>query len=307
VTEIVRKRYLYLLALPGILFFFCFSYLPMPWIVAAFMDFKASQGFFGLGSSWVGLENFVFFFTSGDLGQIVFNTVFLNFLFIVSSLVLSVAVALLLSELISPLFKRVCQSLIYFPFFLSGPVVAMVLYGLVNYQTGSLNFVLESLGQDRLNPYVDASPWPIILTLLFNWTNVGAQSIIYLAALTGVDPLLYEAARIDGANRWQLVRYLSLPLLRPTMIVLTLLALGRIFYGPFSMIYPIMGDNALLFPTMDIIDTYVFRALRTLQNAYGMVAAIGLSQSVIGLAVVLVANWLARRYSEREGENMALF
>jgi putative aldouronate transport system permease protein len=305
--ELLRNRYLYLLALPGLLFFFCFTYLPMPWIVAAFMDFKPSQGFFGLGSHWVGLDNFAFFFTSGDLSRIVFNTLYLNFLFISSGLVLSVAVALLLNEVASPLFKRVSQSLIYFPFFLSGPVVAMILYGMINYQTGSLNFVLDQLGQSRILAYSDPSPWPIILTLLSNWTGVGSQSIIYLAALTSVDVQLYEAAQIDGANRWQLIRYISLPALRPTMIILTLLALGRIFYGPFSMIYPIMGDNALLFPTMDIIDTYVFRALRTLQNAYGMVAAIGLSQSVVGLIVVLFANWLARRYSAHEGEDMSLF
>lgn len=241
------------------------------------------------------------------MGRIVFNTLFLNFLFISCGLIVSVSVALLLNELINPIFKRVCQSFMYFPFFLSGPVVAMILYGLINYQTGSVNHVLEQLGQDRISPYQDPGPWPIILVFLHLWKSMGADSIIYLAALTGVDPVLYEAARIDGASRWQLVRHVSLPLLRPTMIILTLLAMGRIFYGPFSLIYPIMGDNAMLFPAMDIIDTYVFRALRTLQNAYGMVAAIGLSQSVVGFVVVLLANWLARRYSAREGESMALF
>jgi putative aldouronate transport system permease protein len=307
ITELIHKPHLYLLALPGILYFFCFNYLPMPWIVAAFMDFRAGDGFFGLGSKWVGFENFVFFFTSGDLGRIVFNTVFLNFLFITSGLVVSVTLALLLNELTNPAFKRVCQSLTFFPFFLSGPVMAMVLYGMVNYDTGSLNFVLEHLGQERLNPYADPAPWPVILTFLSLWQGMGANAIIYLAALVGIDPLLYEAARIDGANRWDLIRRVSLPLLRPTMIVLTLLSLGRIFYGAFNLIYPIMGDNAVLFPTMDIIDTYVFRALRTLQDAYGMVAAVGLSQSLVGLVVVVVANWLARRYSAREGESMFLF
>jgi putative aldouronate transport system permease protein len=255
----------------------------------------------------VGLGNFEFFFESGAVGRIVGNTLFLNVLFISASLVVSVSIALLLNEVIQPLFKRLTQSLMYFPFFLSGPVMAMVLYAIINYQTGSLNFVLEQMGQERLSPYQTPGPWPIILVFLHLWKSVGADSIIYLAALTGVDLQLYEAARIDGANRWQLVRHISLPLLRPTMIILTLLAMGRLFYGPFSMIYPIMGDNAMLFPAMDIIDTYVFRALRTLQNAYGMVAAIGLSQSVVGLVVVVLANWLARRYSARQGENMSLF
>jgi len=291
------------LAMPGIALIFIFRYVPMFGLVVAFEDFRADTRFL---SPWVGLRNFRLLFGSPVLWRIVRNTLVLNILFLVSTTFSSVAVALLLNEVHSNIFKGLCQSVMFLPFFIGWSVVAMILYGFLDYETGTINMILRSMGYERIMFGSNPALWPWILTLLRVWKGAGSGCVIYLAALAGINPELYEAAEIDGANRWHKVRYINLPMLVPVIILLTLMAIGRIFYGDFGMIYAIVGNNSLLYETTDVIDTYIIRALQSTTN-FGMSTAAGFSQSILGFVMVFGSNWLVKVYSRRHGEDYALF
>ena len=301
--ELYKNRLILLLALPGLVLIFLLRYIPMFGVVVAFEDFRAQTGFF---SPWVGLDNFRLLFGSPVLWRIVRNTVVLNTLFIVAGTIAAVGMALMLNEIAQPLFKKLAQSIMYLPFFMSWTVVAMILYGFFDYQSGMVNNLVQSLGLERFSFYEQPNLWPGILTALHVWKGTGSGCILYLAVLVGIDPRLYEAAEIDGASRWQQMRLISLPLLLPTIILITLLAIGRIFYGNFGMLYTIVGSNALLYPTTDVIDTYIIRALQTTTN-FGMSTAVGLSQSVLGFICIFGSNWIVKKWSERRGEDYSLF
>lgn len=294
---------LVLLALPAVILIFVLRYVPMFGIVIAFEDFTAATGFF---SPWVGLKNFRLLFTSPVLWRIVRNTIVLNMLFISSGTIFSVSVALMLNELGNAFFKKIAQSIMFLPFFMSWAVVAMVVYGLFDYEVGTVNVLLRDLGKQRLSFYNKPEWWPWILTMLRVWKGTGSGCVLYLAVLVGIDPQLYQAASIDGASRWQKIRHISLPLLVPTIILLTLLSIGRIFYGDFGMIYAIIGNSAALYPTTDVIDTYIIRALQSTVN-FGMSTAVGMSQSVLGFICVYGSNWLTKKWSQRHGEDYSLF
>jgi len=306
-AEIVQQlwinRVVLFLALPAIVLIFVLRYVPMFGIVVAFQDFQAQTGFL---SPWVGLRNFRLLFESPVLVRIVRNTIVLNLLFIAFGTFFSVVIALLLNELGNPIFKKLTQSIMFLPFFMSWSVVSMVVYGLFDYEVGTVNVLLRDLGYQRINFYNKPEWWPWILTLLRVWKGTGSGCVIYLAVLVGIDPQLYEAAAMDGASRWQRMREISLPLLVPTIILLTLLAIGHIFYGDFGMIYAIVGSSASLYPTTDVIDTYIIRALQSTIN-FGMSTAVGLSQSVLGFIFVFGSNWLVKKWSERRGEDYSLF
>ena len=177
---------------------------------------------------------------------------------------------------------------------------------LVDYEVGLLNVALRGMGLDRISFYDDPTIWPGILAFLRVWKGTGSGCILYLAVLVGIDPQLYEAAAIDGASRLQRIRRISLPLLVPTIILLTLLSIGKIFYGDYGMIYAIVGSSASLWPTTDVIDTYIIRALQSTAN-FGMSTAVGLSQSVLGFICVFGSNWIAKKWSQRRGEDYSLF
>jgi putative aldouronate transport system permease protein len=294
---------LVLLALPAAILIFVLRYVPMFGIVIAFEDFSASKGFF---SPWVGLKNFRLLFTSPVLWRIIRNTILLNVLFIFSGTIFSVSVALGLNELGNAFFKKIAQSIMFLPFFMSWAVVAMVVYGLFDYEIGTVNVLLRDLGKQRLSFYNKPEWWPWILTVLRIWKGTGSGCVLYLAVLVGIDPQLYEAASMDGASRWHRIRHISLPLLVPTIILLTLLSIGRIFYGDFGMIYAIIGNSAALYPTTDVIDTYIIRALQRTVN-FGMSTAVGMSQSVLGFICVYGSNWIVKKWSQRRGEDYSLF
>lgn len=289
---------LVLLALPGVIFFLVFSYAPMFGAIIAFKDFSPALGI--LGSPWVGLDNFRFFFTSNDALRVLFNTIFLNMLFIAATTVCSVALAIFVNELRLRIYKRVMQSFLLLPYFMSWVVISMLLKGFIEGiggQTALLDKALIALHLPTVDWYLTPEVWPVLLTVLRVWQEAGYLSVIYLAALASIPTDVYEAAKIDGASSAKMAWKISVPLITPTMIVLLLLAIGRIFFADFGMIYAIVGDNGVLFPTTDVIDTYVFRALRT-GGDLGMTAAVGLFQSAVGLVLVLCANRIARRYSE---------
>jgi putative aldouronate transport system permease protein len=300
---IQENSILFILGAPALLLIFAFSYIPMFGTVIAFQDYSPRTMFL---SPWVGLRNFRILFETPLFFRLVRNTLGLNIMFITSTTIFAVGSALLLNEVRVTWFKRLTQSVMYLPFFMGWTIVAMVLYGLIDYQVGTINSLLTQLGFDRIIITDNANIWPFILTAIRVWKGTGAGCIVYLAALTGIDQQLYEAAAIDGASRWQRMRYISLPSILPIIILLVLLDIGRIFFGDVGMIYAVVGDRAQLFTSTDVIDTYILRALRSNSN-YGFSAAAGLLQSVLGFIMVFGSNWMAKIYSERRGESYNLF
>lgn len=292
--ELIRNKFLYLLALPGMIWFFIFAYLPMGGIVIAFQDFKAVKGI--TGSEFVGLRNFRFFFQSGDWVRIVSNTLFLNALFIVFNMITAVAIAIMITELGGKWFKKIAQSIMIFPHFLSWTVVAMFVMAFVATDGGFINQILSLFGLESIQFLSSPQYWPLILVLLNIWHGAGFGSIVYMAAISGINPDIYESASIDGASRFQKIRFITLPLLKPTVVLLLILAVGGIFNGNFGMIYAIIGRNPPLYPTTDVIDTYLFRAMMDLGDM-SMSAAIGFMQSLIGFILVLTVNYVARKFA----------
>lgn len=292
--HIRHNPFVYAIAAPGLIIYFLFSYVPMYGILIAFKDFNISKGI--MGSPWTGLKNFEFFFTSGELASVVRNTLLLNVLFISATTLFAVAIALAINEINLKIFKRVSQSIIFLPYFMSWIVISMLVNAFLGGQEPTLNVWLETVGIEPVSWMQEPGIWPWILTVIRVWQGVGYGSIIYLAAISGIPGELHEAARIDGASRFQIAYKITLPLLLPTISILTLLAVGKIFNGDFGMIYAIIGDNGLLLPTTDVIDTYVYRAMRVLQD-FGMSTAVGLTQSVLGMILILSVNGVVRKFS----------
>ena len=292
--ELAKNRYLYLLALPGLVFFLVFSYLPMVGLYIAFLDFNPIAGLFGFGSKFVGLYNFQFFFTSNDWLFVTFNTIFLNVLFIVTGLAVQIFMAVGLNELGNKTFKRLAQSFMYLPNFLSWTVISVFSLAIFGTDGGLLNNVLTAFGLPGMNYYQNASLWPGLLVAMRIWKGAGFGTVIFLSTISGIDQEIYEAAVIDGASRLQSIRRITLPMLKKTTVMLLILSIGGIFYGDFGMIYALIGDNPLLRSTTDVIDTFVYRALR-LNNDYGMSSAVGLFQSVVGFIMVISANAIAKK------------
>jgi putative aldouronate transport system permease protein len=286
------------LALPAVAFFVVFSYLPMAGLVVAFKEFDVTGGLFG--SPWNGLDNFRYFFSSGEAPRILANTLILNSLFLAATLATGITLAIMLNEIRGRFFKRVAQSTIFFPYFVSPIVISIILQVLlagVGGSGGVLNDALAGFGLPSVSWYTEPGPWPWILTVVKVWQMGGYLSVIFLAAITAIPEEVYEAGMIDGATRAQMAWRITVPLLRPTAAVLLVLGVGRIFYGDFGTIYAIVGDNGTLFPTTDVIDTYVFRSLRELGD-FGTTAAVGLFQSAVGFVLVSAAVLIQRRYAK---------
>jgi len=294
VREMVRNRYLYLLTLPGILYFLVFCYMPLIGLYIAFVNYNPLAGAFGLGSPFVGLENFKFFFTSNDWLLVTVNTLWLNLLFITTGLAVQIFMAVGLNEISGRRYKKVAQSFMFLPNFLSWTVVSVLSLALFSTDEGVVNKIITLMGGTAINFYQDASVWPVLLVILRLWKGVGFGTVIYLSTISSIDQEMFEAARIDGATRLQSILSITLPLLKGTTVMLLIMSVGGIFYGDFGMIYALVGDNPMLRDTTDVIDTYVYRALR-LNNDVGMSSAVGLFQSVVGFVMVVVANGVTRR------------
>ncbi|MBM7564943.1 ABC transporter permease [Paenibacillus sacheonensis] len=294
IRELVRNRQLLLMFLPVATLLFLFNYLPLSGLIIPFKNFDFSKGIWG--SDWMHplLNNFDYILSSDAAFRAVRNTILLNALFIGVGLVFEVGFALMLNELRNKYFKRITQSLTFLPFFISWIVVGVFTYNLLNFENGALNRVLEWFGLQSVDFYSKASWWPLILTIAVRWKVTGYGTIVYLAALTSVDNSYYEAASIDGATRWQQMRFISIPMLKPTIMILTLLAIGRIMNADFGMFYAMVGDASLLFPTTDVIDTLVYRSLRK-SGDIGMASAAGFLQSVVAFVLILASNYAARK------------
>ncbi len=298
--KVVKYRTLLLMLLPSALLVLIFSYIPMGGLIMAFERFNYADGIFK--SPWVGLENFKFFFESGKALSVTKNTALYNLAFIAVNTTLEILFAIILSEMTGKWLKKITQSIIFLPYFISWVVVGSIAYSLFSYETGTLNGVLQGMGLDPVNFYGEAGWWPLIIVLFSAWKGVGYGVVVYLAAILGVDGSLYEAAAIDGANIFQRIRYITLPSITPTIITLTLLALGKIFRGNLDLFYQLVGQNGMLFDKTDVIDTYVFR-MTIAASDVGQTVAIGFYQSVLCFITIIIANWIVRK----KDENYSLF
>lgn len=291
-AQVWENKVMWLMLLPGIAFIVIFAYIPMGGIVIAFKDYKNQLGLWG--SPWVGLNNFRYLFISGKLWQLLRNTLSYNVAFISTGMLCEVAFAIIISELPFRSLKKIFQSFTFLPFFISWVVVAAIMMNIFGYETGVLNGILASLGLERVNIYGSPARFPLVLVLLRLWKSVGYGCIIYLASITGMDQEILEAAEIDGANIWQRIWHITLAWIRPTMVILLLLAVGSVFRGDFGMFYQITGRSQQLLEVSDILDTYVYRSLMNSPNI-GMSAAAGLFQSVLCFISILLANYLVKR------------
>lgn len=290
--KVWRYRVLLLMCLPAIIFFFAFNYMPLPGIWVAFVKYNYRDGIFG--SKFIGLDNFKFLYTSGKLFELTKNTILYNLAFILLGNLLAVFTAILLNELRSRWFKKVSQTIMFLPYFISQVLVGILVFNLLNYDTGFINGILASLGLERWQPYSEAGVWPVLLIIIYLWQQTGYNSVVYFAAIMGIDTETIEAARVDGANGFQKIRYIILPSLKPTIIILLLFALGGIVKGNFGLFYNVVGTNPMLYGTTDIIETYVYRATMTEFN-FSTASAVGLYQSLIGFIIVVTVNYIVKK------------
>ena len=290
--DLKNNTSLCMLCLPMIIWFLIFAYAPLVYLIVAFKKYSAVDGLWG--SEWVGLKNFEAFFGSTNFLNVTYNTVFLNALFIIATMLFSVVIAIAISEINGKIYKKTVQSVVILPHFISWTVIALLCESLLKTNNGFVNNIIVSFGGNRINFFQNASVWPALLTILRVWQGAGYGSIVYLATITGIDQSIYEAARIDGASRAQCIWYITLPVLRTTAVLLFIMNVGKIFNGDFGMIYNLVGSNTLLYKTTDVIDTYVYRMLVESTNI-GQSTAVRLWQSIMGLLIVLGTNALARK------------
>lgn len=293
--SMIQSRTLLFMCLPAIVFFLVFSYAPLPGIWIAFTNFNYNDGIFG--SPFVGLKNFEFLLKSGQLWLLTRNTILYNIAFIVLGNILQIAIAVMMNEVRLKYFKKLSQGIMFLPYFISVVLVGVIAFNLLNFDTGALNALIEQTGGDPIKIYSTAGAWPLIIILVHLWQSTGYGSIVYFAAIMGIDKGLLEAASIDGANAWQRIRHVILPSLKPTFIILLLFSLGGIMHGNFGLFWNLVGNNAALFSTTDIIETSVYRMVMS-QNNFTTSTAVGLYQSLFGFAIVMIANWIVRRVNK---------
>lgn len=277
-----------LMAFPGIVLMVLFKYLPLAGIILAFKKYNIRDGIFG--SAWNGLKNFEYLFKTKDAWIITRNTLGYNLLFIALDLVFAIGMAIILNELRHKRAAKLYQTIFMAPYFLSWVVVSFVAYALLSVDNGFIN---RSFGT-AITWYSEKNAWPFILIIFQIWKTIGYSTVMYLGAIVGISDDYYEAALMDGATKWQQIKYITIPCLRGIIIVLTILAIGRIFYADFGLFYQLPRNSGPLFPVTNVIDTYVYRSLKENGNI-GMAAAANLYQSLVGFALVLSSNFVVRK------------
>lgn len=298
--DINTNKAMLLFVLPATIWFLLFSYLPMAGVVIAFKEYRYSRdGFFAslINSEWVGFENFKFLFSTNDAYIITRNTVLYNLVFIALGTILAVAMAIVLSEIVNKKLAKFYQTGMFLPHFLSWVIVGYFAFSFLSFDRGMINQIGEFFGWEPVQWYSDPKYWPFILVFVSIWKSVGYNSVVYLAAIMGIDRSLYEAAMIDGANKWQQIKHITIPMLTPLITILTLLAVGRIFYADFGLFYQVPRDSGTLYSVTNVIDTYVYRGLKT-TGEIGMSTAAGLYQSLIGFVLVITSNYIVRRFNK---------
>ena len=297
------KRFIpfYIMMIPGLTYLFINNYIPLTGLQLAFKKFKYNEGIFN--SPWVGMKNFSFLFKTNDAWVLFRNTLGYNLLFLVINTVLAIAVAILLNEVRSAFVRKMSQTVVLIPFLLSYVVISYIVYALLGQSGGMVNnSILKPLGMEPVSWYTKPKYWPLILTLVQAWKAFGYNSIIYYATIIGFDKSLYEAAEVDGAGVWKRIWFITMPMLKATVITLTLMSIGRMFYSDFGLFYQVPMNSGMLQKATTTIDTYVYRGLME-SNDIGRAAAAGFLQSILGFVTVLTANTVVRKI---ESEN-ALF
>ncbi len=285
-TKLKNQAQYHLMLLPGVILTFIFCYIPLYGLIIAFEDYNPGLGF---ASTWVGLDNFRFLFNQPNFVRTIWNTLYIAIFKLLLGIIVPVTFAVLLNEMISNKVKRVYQTLIYIPNFLSWVILAGVMMDLLG-SDGAINMLLGKLGVDAI-PFLGSAkvfPWTMIISDV--WKGFGYGTIVYLAALTGIDPGLYESATLDGATRWQRIRYITVPLLKPTIVLMLVLALGGVLNAGFDQVYNLYSP--VVYSTGDIIDTYVYR-LGIQQAQYSIGAAVGLFKSLVSCILVCVSYYMA--------------
>ena len=290
------KRYLplYLMMLPALIYLFINNYLPMSGLVLAFEKYNVKDGIWG--SQFVGFKNFTFLLKNNDLPILFRNTLGYNLCFILINLVLGVTLAILITEIANLKFRKAAQSSILFPFVVSIVIVSYMVRAFLDPEAGLLNHLLVSMGHQKVAWYDTAKYWPFILIFVNTWKGVGYGCILYISSILGIDMSLYESASLDGATKFQKIRYITLPFLKPTMITVSLLSLGRVFNSDFGLFFQVPQNSGLISSTTQTIDTFVYNALITQSNV-GMSAAASFFQSVMGFLMIMVFNAITRKIS----------
>ena len=291
---------LYLMMLPGLAYLFINNYIPMAGLLTAFKNVNFADGIWA--SPWATplWKNFEYLFVTKDVWVITRNTILYNLAFITVNTAMAIFIAILICDIASKQLKRLYQSAILLPFLMSYVIVSYIVFALLSNENGLLNkTLLPALGMEPINWYASPQYWPVILVLVNFWKGIGYSCLIYIASINGIDPALYEAAELDGASRWQRIWNVTLPGIKSSVITLTLLNVGRIFYSDFSLFYQVPQNSGLIFSTTNTLDTYVYRALLTSGNI-PMASAAGFYQSVIGFIVVLAVNLLVKHISKED-------
>ena len=285
----------YIMAIPGFAYLIINNYIPLYGLQLAFKSFSYKKGI--SGSKWVGLKNFKFLFASDDAYIMIRNTILYNVLWIIIGIILGVGVAILFNEIKNKIAKKVYQTVILLPYLMSMVVIAYLVYAFFATDTGLINnaVIKGLLGKENgISWYSDPKYWPFILTFVQQWKQIGFGMILYLSTLLGIDESLYEAARIDGATKWQQIKSITIPLLKPTIIMLTILNIGQIFRSDFGLFFQVPMNQGALYSTTQTIDTYVYRAL-LVNNNFGMSAAASFLQSIVGFIFIVTANAIVNK------------
>ena len=292
-----------LLSLPTLIWFIIFSFIPMIGILIAFKDFRIlpGQGFIGslISSENVGLKNFEFLFKTPDAAVIIRNTVLYNILFIIIGTVIPVVLAIAITQLYSKKLAKVCQTAMFLPHFLSWVVVSYFVFSFLSYDKGIFNQILVKFGKEPIQWYMENKYWPYIIIFMNTWKGMGYGMVVYLAAITGIDQSYYEAALIDGAKKWDQIKYITIPLIKPIIIIMFIMAVGNIFKSDFGLFYQVPRNSGLLFNTTATIDTYVYKAIEG-TGSMAMSSAASFLQSVIGCITIIIANAIVKKI---DGEN----
>lgn len=294
-----NNKELLLLTIPGAIWFLVFAYLPMFGVIVAFKRWRIHGGFFEslMNSKWVGFDNFKFLFQSSDAWLITKNTVLYNLVFIILGIVLPVTLAILLNELLNKKLAKFYQSSMFLPYFLSWVVVSYCLYAFLSPEKGYVNGILQSMGGKGISWYTEPKYWPFIIIFMSQWKAVGYGTVVYLASICGIDKSYYEAAMIDGASKFQQIKYITVPLLKPVMIIMFITSIGGMFRGDLGLFYQLPKDSGALYPVTNVIDTYVYRGLMNLGDI-GMSSAASLYQSFVGLILIVTSNAIVRKVDE---------
>lgn len=290
----------YVMMIPGLIYLIINNYLPMFGTIIAFKKLNFQKGI--LGSDWVGLQNFRFLFASNDAWIIIRNTLGYNLVNIILGTILALFMAIILNEIRGKLTKTIYQSLVLLPFLMSWVVVSYLCYAYLSSESGLINAMITRFGGKSISWYTEPKYWPFILVFFNIWKGIGYNMIIYYAGIVGISQDYFEAARLDGGTKWQQIRFITLPLMIPTIITLMILSVGQIFRSDFGLFYQLPRNSGALYSVTQTLDVYVYNALMK-NNDFGKSSATSFIQSIVGLVLVIITNKIATRYDE----NSALF